>query len=102
MLLFTLYTAIVQFLYELGLKTVGSSTSGLDPVGHAVLGRCSGFWISLFDEFLQQPLLGVGRSNWGRSSIRAETWRIGCEHTDDSKELADLVSDTPSASRARW
>ena len=92
-LLFTLYTAIVQFLYELGLENGWiKHFLGLDPVGHAVLGSLLGFLI-VFRMNSSNSRYWEGRSNWGQIINSSRNLvRIGCEHTDDSKELADLVS----------
>ncbi len=92
-LVFTLYTAIIQLIYQAGLNSGRiQHFMGLDPVGHAVLGSLLGFLI-VFRMNSSNSRYWEGRSHWGQIINSSRNLvRIGCEYTDDGKELAELVT----------
>jgi putative membrane protein len=93
--LFTLLTAVAQFVYEAG-HDVGwiddQDFFGLDPVGHAVLGSLLGFLI-VFRMNASNARYWEGRSHWGQIiNASRNLVRLGSEHTTEGQELAGLVT----------
>lgn len=94
-LVFTLYTAIVQLVYETSLEHGWIDVQhylGLDPVGHAVLGSLLGFLI-VFRMNASNDRYWGGRSQWGEViNASRNLARIGSEYASDAQELAGLVT----------
>lgn len=94
-LIFTLYTAIIQFAYATGRSAGwidGKHLFGLDPVGHSVLGSLLGFLI-VFRMNASNARYWEGRSHWGQIiNASRNLVRIGSEHAADGQELAGLVT----------
>ncbi|MBA3834113.1 MAG: hypothetical protein H0X34_19930 [Chthoniobacterales bacterium] len=93
--LFTLYTATIQFMVEVGTYlewfTIHHSLT-LDPVAHAVLGSLLGFLI-VFRMNGSNSRYWEGRSHWGALiNCSRNIVRVGCKYTKAGPELAGLVT----------
>ena len=89
----TLYSAIVQLIYLAGIGVgLFEHIFGIDPVAHAVLGSLLGFLI-VFRMNASNARYWEGRSSWGQIINSSRNLvRIGSEYSDDSRELAGLVT----------
>ncbi len=94
-ILFTVFTALVQVVYETGLDVGWIDDQhflGLDPVGHAVLGSLLGFLI-VFRMNASNARYWEGRSHWGQIiNASRNLVRIGSEYSSEARELAELVT----------
>jgi len=94
-LIFIVYAFIVQVAYE-GALDVGLFSDEhflkLDPAAHTLLGSLVGFLI-VFRMNASNARYWEGRSHWGMIiNCSRNIVRVGCAHTRDGEQLADLVT----------
>ena len=93
--IFLLYSILIQAIYELGLDTGMFSDAhflGIDPAGHAVLGSLIGFLI-VFRINASNARYWEGRSHWGALINSSRNLvRFASQYTSNADELANLVT----------
>jgi putative membrane protein len=91
----TIYAAVIQVAYEIGVSRHGAEVKGLfrlDPGQHAVLGSLLGFLI-VFRMNASNNRFWEGRTCWGQIiNASRNLVRVGVAYTDRGTELASLVA----------
>lgn len=96
-LLMTLYSAIVQMIYQLETPVLdafskATSPSGVDSFGHVVLGSLIGFLLVMRMN-ASNARFWEGRSHWGSIiNTSRNIVRVGSIYTQDGQRLSELVA----------